>query len=96
MEIPSHNPSSLACWLESFRDRVVHRSLMGKRRLDASFTRRELDRKLLELGERFAALVGQGVGAVPAELGALVQEVRRLQDSLRAQLQDIAVLESEG
>jgi len=96
MEIPSQSEWSVASWLESFRDRVVRRSLMGKRRLDATFTRRELDRKLLELGERFAGLVGQGVGAVPAELGALVQEVRGLQESLRSQLQDIAALESEG
>jgi hypothetical protein len=96
MEISQHSQSGVARWLEAFRDRVVRRSQVGKRRLDASFTRRELDRKLLELGERFVALVGQGVGTVPAELASLVQEVRGLQDRLRVQLQDIAALESEG
>jgi hypothetical protein len=96
MEISQQSQSSVARWLEDFRDRVVRRSQMGKRRLDATFTRRELDRKLLELGERFVALVGQGVGAVPAELAALVQEVRGLQERLRMQLQDIAALDGEG
>lgn len=96
MEISQQSQSSVARWLEDFRDRVVRRSQVGKRRLDATFTRRELDRKLLELGERFVAVVGQGVGAVPAELAALVQEVRGLQERLRMQLQDIAALDGEG
>jgi hypothetical protein len=88
--------SSVSRWLETFRDQVVHRSQVGKKRLDAGFTRRELDRKLLELGERFVALVGHGAGAVPGDLAALVQEVRKLQENLRSQLQEIAALEGEG
>jgi len=83
-------------WLESFRDQVVHRSQVGRRRLDATFTRRELDHKLLEVGERFLALVEAGAGAVPGEMAMLVAEVRGLQDRLRARLRDIAVLEGEG
>jgi hypothetical protein len=83
-------------WLESFRDRVVQRSQVGKRRLDATFTRRELDVKLQELGGRFLALVQQGTAAVPQEMAALVQEVRELEERLRMQLADIAALESEG
>ena len=88
--------SSVACWLESFRDRVVHRSQVGKRRLDATFTRRDLDQRQQELGARFAALVRQGTAAVPSELAALVQEIREMEDRLRNQMQDIAALESEG
>ncbi len=87
---------NVANWLESFRDRVVHRSQVGKRRLDATFTRRDLDAKLQELGERFLGLVQQGAAAVPQELAALVQEIRVLQDRLRAQLGEIDTLEGEG
>jgi hypothetical protein len=86
----------VATWLESFRDRVVQRSRAGKRRIDAAFTRRELDTKLQELGERFLGLAEQGTAAVPNELAGMVQEVRRLEQNLRAQMQDIASLESEG
>ena len=88
--------SNVANWLESFRDRVVHRSQVGKRRLDATFTRRDLDQKLQEMGERFFALVQQGAAAVPQELAALVQEVREMEDRLHHQLHEIAALESEG
>jgi hypothetical protein len=88
--------SNVASWLESLRDQVVQRSQAGKRRLDATLTRRELDGKLRELGERFLGIAAQGAEAVPAELASLVQEVRGLQERLRNQLQDIAALESEG
>jgi len=88
--------SNVTSWLESFRDRVVHRSQVGKRRIEATFTRRDLDRKHQELGERFLALVQQGVAAVPQELAALVREVREMEDRLVDQMQDIAALESEG
>jgi predicted ABC-class ATPase len=82
--------------LESFRDRVVQRSQVGKRRLDATFARRELDRKLQELGGRFLELARQGGAVVPQELAALVEEVRGLEDRLRGLLADIAALEGEG
>jgi hypothetical protein len=88
--------SNVASWLESFRDRVVHRSQVGKRRLDATFARRDLDLRHQELGERFLSLVQQGTAAAPQELAALVQEIREMEDRLRCQLQDIAALESEG
>ncbi len=86
----------MSSWLESFRDRVVHRSQVGKRRLDATFTRRQLDDKLRELGACCARLLEQGTAAIPEELAAAIQEVRSLQDRLRSEMQDIAVLESEG
>jgi len=82
-------------WLEAFRDRVVRRSQMGRRRIDATFTRRELDEKLRELGARFVAAAQQGKAAVPQEFAALVQEVRELERRLGAQMADIAVLEAE-
>lgn len=86
----------MSSWLESFRDRVVHRSQVGKRRLDATFTRRQLDAKLRELGACCARLIGQGTASIPEELAAAVQEVRALEERLRAEMQDIALLESEA
>jgi hypothetical protein len=84
----------VASWLERFRDRVVHRSQVGKRRLEATFLRRELDRKLQDLGARLLALTQQGA-ALPQELAALLQEAKDLEGRLQAQLADIAALESE-
>jgi len=86
----------VSSWLESFRDRVGHRSQVGKRRLDATFARRQLDVKLRELGACCVEVLGQGTAAIPAELAAAVQEVRLLEERLRAEMQDIAALESEG
>lgn len=86
----------MSSWLETFRDRVVHRSQVGKRRLDATFTRRQLDERLRELGACCTRLVGQGTASLPAELVAAVQEVKALEERLRAEMQDIAALESEG
>ena len=85
----------MASWLERFRDRVVHRSQVGKRRLEATFLRRQLDEKLQDLGARLLALAQQGA-AVPQELTALLQEVKDLEARLQVQLADIAALESEG
>ena len=85
----------MASWLERFRDRVVHRSQVGKRRLEATFLRRQLDEKLQDLGARLLALAQQGA-AVPQELAALLQEAKELEGRLQVQLADIAALESEG
>jgi hypothetical protein len=86
----------VASWLESFRDRVVQRSQVGKKRLEVSFARRDLDRKFQEVGERFVSLARQGTATVPQDLAALVQEVRELEDRLRTEVQEIAALESES
>ncbi len=86
----------MANWLESLRDRVVIRSQVGKRKLDAVFTRRELDRKLADLGERLLALVREGRLVVPAELAGLVAEAQELEGRLEAQQEDIAALKSEA
>jgi hypothetical protein len=75
---------------------VVVRSLVGKRKLDAASTRRSLDRKLYELGERVVALVREGRMAVPNELAVLLAETRELENKLQAQQADIAALESEA
>ena len=81
--------------LEMLRDRVIHRSQIGKRKLDRSATRRELDDALRVLGERFRALVRSGWTMVPPELAQPMEEVRKLEDRLAAQDDDIAALERE-
>jgi len=78
--------------LEAFRDRVVHRSQIGKRRLDRTATRRRLDFALRDLGERYHAFALAGRAAVPPELSDLVGEVQRLEEKLREQDRDLAQL----
>jgi hypothetical protein len=81
--------------LEAIRDRLVQRSLIGKRKLDRSATRRELDRLLRDLGERYRALVRAGRLEVPGEIASLVQAVRDLEERLEAQDKEISALEGE-
>ena len=81
--------------LENLRDRLVQRSLIGKRKLDRTATRRELDAALRDLGERYRAVVRAGRIDVPAELAGLVQKVKDLEERLEAQEKDIHALESE-
>jgi hypothetical protein len=83
-------------WLQNLRDRVVVRSQVGKRKLDAVFTRRELDRKFAELGQAFLNLVREGRASVPQELAGAVGEARQLEERLDMQRADIAALESEA
>ncbi len=82
-------------WLEALRDRVVVRSQVGKRKLDAALTRRQLDRKLVDIGERFLHLVREGRLAVPKDVADLVGEAQELEERLEAEQEDIAALESE-
>ena len=81
--------------IEAIRDRLVQRSLIGKRKLDRTATRRQLDALLLDLGERYRALVRTGRMEVPAELSPLVQQVRDLEAKLEAQEKEIEALENE-
>lgn len=83
--------------LEGLRDRVVRGSQASKRKLDATFTRRNLDERLRELGERYFLLVeGQEGGPrPPAELQTLLAEIRTLEDKLKKEEADIAELETE-
>ena len=81
--------------LEVLRDRVVHRSQIGKRKLDRTATRRRLDHALRDLGERYQALAAAGRVAVPAELSDLVDEVRRLEERLVEQDRDLAQLKGD-
>ena len=83
-------------WLDRLRDRVVVRSLIGKRKLDAAFLRRDLDRKLYQLGEHFLLLAREGRVAIPADVAVLLAEARDLEERLEAQHADIAALESEA
>ncbi|HET7754516.1 MAG TPA: hypothetical protein VFK85_11460 [Anaeromyxobacteraceae bacterium] len=81
--------------LETLRDRVVHRSQLWKGKLDATWTRRQLDTKLVALGERFLLLAREGRAAVPPELRDAVTEARDLEDRLQGQLDDVAALRGE-
>ncbi len=82
--------------LEIIRDRLVQRSLIGKRKLDRTATRRELDLVLRDLGERYRALVRTGRMEVPADLAALVERVKGLEQRLESQEKDIEALENEA
>ncbi len=82
--------------LELIRDRLVQRSLIGKRKLDRSATRRELDAVLRNLGERWRALVRAGRMEVPGELAPLVERVKDLEQRLEAQEKEIRALEDEA
>jgi len=86
----------LSKWLETLRDRIVARSQLGKRKLDAAVTRREVDRKLVNLGEQFLKLIRAGRLEVPSELTSLVREARELEDRLERQRQEIVTLKSES
>jgi len=86
----------LSNWLEALRDRVVVRSQVSKRKLDAAFLRRRLDRKLGDVGREFLRMLRDGQLAVPREMVSLVAEVRELDEKLEAQRQEIAALEAEA
>ena len=73
----------------------MQRSLIGKRKLDRTATRRELDAALLELGERYRALVRTGRMEVPGELAGMVERVRDLEERIEAQQKEIKALENE-
>ena len=72
-------------FLIGIRDRIVQRSQIGKEKLDAAFARRELDRRLQDLGERYYTLARQGVAGVPDDLRSLLAEV----DAHVAQVQEL-------
>ena len=81
--------------IERIRDRLVQRSLVGKRKLDRTATRRALDGALRELGERYRELVRAGRMEVPAELQGPMQNVRHLEERLDAHQREITALENE-
>lgn len=83
-------------FFETLRDRIVLRSQIGKRKLDRSATRRELDQASRELGERFAALARIGRAEVPGELSVFLDAVRLLEEKLVVQEKEIAELEGES
>lgn len=82
-------------FFETLRDWVVLRSQIGKRKLDRSAIRRELDQASRELGERFAALVRRGRAEAPGELRVFLDAVQLLEEKLAAQEKEIAELEGE-
>ena len=82
-------------FIERIRDRLVQRSLVGKRKLDRTATRRALDGALRDLGERYRELVRTGRIEVTAELAGPVQHVRWLEERLDAHEREITALENE-
>jgi hypothetical protein len=66
-----------------------------KGKLDATFARRQLDEKLVALGERFLQLAREGRVAVPSDLREAFTEARDLEDQLQVKLDDVAALRSE-
>ena len=81
---------------EAIRDRLVQRSLIGKRKLDRGATRRQLDAALHDLGERFRELARAGRLSIPAELASVFERVRDIELRLEAQQREIDALESEA
>ncbi len=81
--------------LESLRDRLVHQSRIGKRKLDRTATRRSLDAALRELGARYRAVVRAGRAEGPAEIEGAMQAVKDLEATLEAQETEIRTLERE-
>jgi hypothetical protein len=81
--------------LQDLRDRVIRGSQLGKRKLDLAFVRRELDQKLLALGERYRNLAREGRVAVPQELEGLVAKVRQLEERMAREEQEVARLRRE-
>jgi len=82
--------------IEAIRDRLVQRSLIGKRKLDRGATRRHHDAVLRDLGERFRELVRAGRMGVPAELASLMERVKEIELRLEAQQKEIDALENEA
>jgi hypothetical protein len=82
--------------IEAIRDRLVHRSLIGKRKLDRGVTRRQLDALLRELGERYRALVRTGRMEVPPALAPVMERVREIELRLEEQQREIEALENEA
>jgi hypothetical protein len=78
------------------RDRVVIRSQVGKRKLDAAFARRDLDRKLHDVGVAFLAHVREGRVVVPHDMAVLLAEARELEGRLESHHEAIVALEAEA
>ena len=81
--------------LEKLRDRVVHRSQVGKRKLDRAATRRRLDEALLALGRRYRTLVKEGKGEVPGPLSEVMAQVASLEVRLAEQDRELEQLRQE-
>jgi hypothetical protein len=80
---------------EKLRDLVIHRSQIGKKRLDRVVTRRSLDQALRELGRRYRLAVEVGGATVPEELVPALEEATKLERRLAEEEQDLADLEKE-
>ncbi len=81
--------------LEILRDRVIHRSQIGRRKLDRVATHRRLDEALRELGQRYWLALEGGAVQVPVELQPVVAQVRSLEEQLAEQEKSLADLEKQ-
>ncbi|MFT3916863.1 MAG: hypothetical protein QM704_23105 [Anaeromyxobacteraceae bacterium] len=86
---------SFSDFLETLRDRVVHRSQVGKRKLDRTKVRRKLDEANRVLGERFRALCQAGRIEVPQELGRYFDAVKSLEEQLQEIDRKLEALKNE-
>ncbi len=96
MQSPLEGDVALGSFLVRIRDRIVQRSRIGKEKLDAAFARRELDRRLQDLGERYYSLTREGVAGVPEDLRNLLTEVDALAKQLQALREQLRRLEEEA
>ena len=83
-------------FLNELRDRIVHRSQMGKEKLDATFARRALDKIFMELGERYYEIASRGEVAVPEDLRDLMRKVDSLAKRVAAHREQLKRLEDEA
>jgi hypothetical protein len=96
MARPGSEAVTLGNYLIALRDRIVQRSQLGKQKLDAALARRELDRKLQDLGETYLAVVREGRVPVPGELRGLLAEVEGLAQRLAGHHDQVRRLEEEA
>jgi hypothetical protein len=82
-------------FLVAVRDRIVHRSRLGKEKIDVAFARRALDQKMLDLGERYYALVRAGTATAPEELRGMLAEIDELARKLDGLKEQVQRLENE-
>ena len=82
-------------FLVALRDRIVQRSRIGKEKIDVAFARRELDQRMLELGERYYALVRAGTVTAPDDLRGMLAELDELSRRLEGLKEQVQRLENE-
>ena len=80
---------------------MVHGTQVGKRKLDVTFARRELDERFRELGEhffRFARERGErwAFSPVPKDLEKLIEEVAAVDERLQKEEEKVAAMKDDA